>query len=147
MVNDLVPVGLLPASPETLAMMEELQEWNLKRPQVRIDVVHKFHAGTYSRTMRVPAGVLLTAALVKIPTLLIISGKCRVLTEGGYINFDGYYVIEAPAGRKMACLAFTDTWATMIFATKATTVEEAEREFTDEHELLFSRRQENDCRN
>ena len=42
----------------------------LECPQVAIQTTHHFHAGLYSRTIRIPAGVMITGALIKIPTLL-----------------------------------------------------------------------------
>ena len=54
----------------------------------------------------------------------------------------GLTVIEASAGRKQICITKEATDVTMLFATAATTVEEAEAEFTDEAAALLSRRQE-----
>jgi hypothetical protein len=49
-------------------------------------------------------------------------------------------VLPAAAGRKQAFLAQADSHITMIFATAARSVAEAEREFTDEADNLVSRR-------
>ena len=52
----------------------------------------------------------------------------------------GTAVIPASAGRKQAFVAHQDTSISMVFPTKSTSVEQAEAEFTDDADLLFSRR-------
>lgn len=108
-------------------------------PQVPISTTHALHAGLYARTVMVPAGVVLTGALIKIATLLIVSGDALVTIAGGSLRLTGYHVLTAAAGRKNAFAALADTHLTMLFATAAATVEEAEAEFTDETGLLLSR--------
>ena len=75
----------------------------------------------------------------KVPTVLILSGEVTVLANDRAIEIQGYQVIPASSDRKQAFVAHTNTELTMIFATAATTVEEAEAEFTSEPELLASR--------
>jgi hypothetical protein len=55
----------------------------------------------------------------------------------------GYHVIAASKGRKQAFFALEDTHLTMLFPTRASSIEEAEREFTDEFDRLMSRRNDN----
>jgi hypothetical protein len=112
--------------------------------QVAIQTHHHFHAGLYSRTIRIPAGVMITGALIKIPTLLIVSGHVSVFIGGKSIELVGYHVVPGQAGRKQVFLAHADTDLTMTFATLAKTVEEAESEFTDQPTALMSRQQSND---
>jgi hypothetical protein len=64
-----------------------------------------------------------------------------VFVDGEPLELTGYHVLPAAAGRKQALLARADTHLTMIFATRATSVAEAEAEFTDEADRLASRRQ------
>jgi len=135
--------------PEIVAMSDtaigkvrQLEAAALAQPQVPIETTHTLHAGVYSRTVMVPAGVLITGVLVKIPTVVIVAGRALIYGQGGTLPVDGYTVLEAAAGRKQAFLAVTDIHITMTFATSASTVEEAEAEFTDELDLLVSRRDE-----
>lgn len=114
-------------------------------PQVDIETDHVIHAGVYARTIEIKAGTVLTGALIKIATTLIVSGDCVVYVDGEAIELRGYHVLAAAAGRKQAFVARGDTWLTMLFATKAKSVLQAEQEFTDESAQLFSRRPE--CRN
>mgnify|MGYP000113663800 CR=1 FL=1 len=119
--------------------VRELETAAMRLPQVHIPTDHVFHAGMYARTIKIPAGVALTGAQIKIPTILIISGDTLVYGENGATRFTGYHVALGQCGRKQAFYALQDTWLTMLFPTGATTVDAAEREFTDEYEKLFSR--------
>lgn len=130
-----------PMSAESLEKVRALESLAIQQPQVEIDTQHAFHAGAYARTIKVPAGVMITGALIKIPTVLIVSGKTTIYVGEKTIEVDGYEVFTAAAGRKQAFLAHTDTYITMVFASDATTIEEAESQFTDETELLGSRRE------
>ncbi|THF64465.1 hypothetical protein E6O51_03165 [Pseudothauera rhizosphaerae] len=128
-------------SGEAVAKVRRLERITSAMPQVEIDTRHLFHAGMYARTIHIPAGVCLTGALIKRATLLIFSGRATVFAGGEVIDLIGYHVIPASAHRKQVFLAHEDTDLTMIFPTEAGTVEAAEAEFTDEAELLLSRRQ------
>jgi hypothetical protein len=83
---------------------------------------------------------MITGALIKIPTVLIISGAVVIYLDGAAQELHGYHVFAASAGRKQAFVALADTDLTMLFPTAAKTLEAAERAFTDETDLLMSRR-------
>lgn len=119
----------------------------LELPQLDIATYHVLHAGVYSRTICIPKAPgegeknILTTVPIKIPTTLTVCGKCSVLIgDAEEVLVEGYHVLAAAAGRIQAYIAHEDTWITMSFKTNARTVEEAEAEFTDEHERLMSRR-------
>ena len=122
-----------------VARVREFEAFSATQPQIPIRTLHVLHAGMYARTIRIPAGVALTGALIKIPTLLTISGDATVLIGEEEVRFTGYHVLPASAGRKQAFVVHADTDLTMLFPTIATTIEEAENEFTDEADRLFSR--------
>jgi hypothetical protein len=130
-------------SPEAIDQVRRLESAALALPQVPIETTHVLHAGLYARTIRVPAGVLITGVLIKIATLVVIDGDVLMHVEDGPLRLQGHHVLPAAAGRKQAFLAQADTHITMIFATAARTVAEAEREFTDEGENLVSRHDPN----
>lgn len=110
-------------------------------PQVDVPIDHVLHAGMYSRTAFIPAGVTITGALVKVPTLLVVTGEVLVyIGEDAPLRLSGHNVVPAAAGRKQAFHAISAVALTMVFPTPARTVEEAEAEFTDEAHLLQSRR-------
>ncbi len=112
-------------------------------PQVRMTTHHLLHGGMYSRTIIIPAGVAVTGSLVKVPTALIICGHVWVYTEGDMIEINGYRVIPASSNRKTAVVAHKETAVTMIFATEAKTIEQAEAEFADDISMLASHDNEN----
>lgn len=109
-------------------------------PQTHIETQHLLHAGLYARTICVPAGVVLTGAFIRIPTTLIVSGECTVYLGDKSQLLIGHSVLPASGHRKQAFVAHQDTHLTMVFATGAHTVEEAEEQFTNEAHLLFSRK-------
>lgn len=143
---DLVPAGdgnttvLLPVMGQAeVDSVRELEAAALELPQVPIPTDHVFHAGMYARTIMIPAGVALTGAQIKIPTVLIISGDCLAYGDNGPARYTGYHVALGQSGRKQAFYALRDTFLTMLFPTDTATVDEAEKQFTDEYEKLFSR--------
>lgn len=129
-----------PMRPDTIAKVYKLEDRLLEDPQPVFFTDHLIHKGMYLRTAMVPAGHVVTGALVKIATALIVSGRGLVYLDEGATPIEGYNVIPAEADRKQAFVAFTDMWLTMVFPTTARTVDEAEREFTDEYERLASNR-------
>lgn len=135
------PVTTIPSmTPTAIDRVRRLERLSGEMPQVSIETLHTFHAGMYARTVRVPAGVLITGALIKIATVLIVSGDAIMYGDGGAVEISGYNVLSASANRKQAFLALTDTYLTMLFPSEAKSIDEAECEFTDEIDLLASRR-------
>lgn len=131
---------LPPMSAATVEAVRALEDASLRLPQVAIKTTHAFHAGVYARTIMIPAGVVLTGVQISIPTLLIVNGDVDVVGDTGPVRLTGYHVTLGQPGRKQAFYAHADTWLTMLFASTAATVEEAENEFTAEPERLGSRR-------
>lgn len=142
-MSDLMPLRLdiKPMAPDAIARVANLEKMILGLPQVKIHTHHVIHAGMYARTIVIPAGVVLTGALVKRPTLLMVIGDVLVSRgdEEG-VRITGSAVIPASAGRKQVFIAHADTTVTMVFPTQATTIEQAESEFTDDTDMLMSRR-------
>ncbi len=146
-MNALAPLSAMPAmSPSAIDRVRVIEGENLARPQTDLRFEHRFHAGVYARTMIVPElpeghGCLITAALIRVPTLLVSQGNALVYVgEDKPLRLSGHRVIEAAAGRKTAYVAGSGFHLTMIFATDAKTVEEAEEEFTAEAHMLQSRK-------
>lgn len=135
--------GRIPAmSPEAVGRVRRLEEAARRLPQAETcDTMHTLHAGMYARTVRIPAGSLLVGVFIKIPTVLVVSGCAKVFNGEAAMLIRGHSVIAASAGRKQAFLALEDTHVTMAFPTRAASVQEAEDEFTDEADLLLSRKE------
>lgn len=142
-MNDLAlkPNPTIPATVDAYMEATKAVESALKAlPQVELETTHSLHAGIYSRTVRVPEGVMLTGALIKIPTVLTIVGSLT-LTIGDHVeDVEGFRLFECAPGRKQVMLARSESYVTMAFASDAKTIEEAEEQFTDEFENLMSRR-------
>jgi hypothetical protein len=134
----------LPAmSPAAIEKVRVLEQFSLDHcEQVEFETEHMIHGGLYARTLHMKAGQVLTGALLKIATTLIVAGDCAVFIGTETIELRGYAVLPGSAGRKQVFLAHTDVSMTMLFPTTATTVEEAERAFTDEYALLMTNRQD-----
>src|SRR5271157_4557343 len=109
---------------------------------LKVEMSHSLHAGVYARTAIIAPEMVITSVLIKIPTVLILSGEGFVLCGEEWVHFNGYRVIEACAGRKQIYVTVRQTSMTMLFATSAETVEEAENEMSDEAWMLLSRRSE-----
>lgn len=144
-MNELVAISpSLPAmSINAIAKVAQLEAISLTMPQVDIETRHVLHGGMYARSIMIPADTILTGALIKIPTILIISGDITVFIGDETLELHGYNVLPASAGRKQAFVAHTDTEMTMLFPCDAKTVEEAEKMFTDDADSLMSRHMKN----
>lgn len=139
--TELVTLSTLPAlTKKQLGQINAIQAAELQKPQIKIFTKHVLHAGLYSRTVTVSAGIQITGCLVKIPTLVVVSGDCWVNVGDAPRRLTGHHVLTARGHRKQAFQAIADTAITMIFATKAKTVDQAEKEFTDEWRMLASAR-------
>lgn len=131
---------LLPTSESGIAEVQVLEALNLAKPPANVPTEHFIHAGCYVRTCHIPAGVVLTSALIKVPTVVIIHGSVLVRTDGETHPVRGSAVLRGMAGRKVAYFAETDTEITMVYATRKAVPEDCEPEFTDEFEQLLTRR-------
>ena len=126
-------------TPAAVDKVRRLEAVLRKEEQVDVQTSHLIHAGVYARTIRIPAGVVLTGVLIKRATVVIVNGHVTVFNGGETLDLDGYHVLPASAGRKQVFLARRDTDLTMLFPTAAQSVAEAEAEFTDDTDLLLER--------
>ena len=138
----LIDHALPPTTPEIMEKIA-LVEARIRPHEhtLQVQMEHHLHAGMYARTCRLAPWMVITSVLIKIPTILIIHGDCVVLAGDKWHEITGYNVIPASAGRKQIYMTREETEITMIFPSDAKTVEEAEREFTDEFENLLTTRQ------
>lgn len=138
-----LPVATLPPTPdELLAKIGALENALIGHEPVDVPTQHVIHAGMYARTIVMPEGHVLTGALMKRATVVIVVGSAAVLAGDGWVELEGYNVIPASAGRKQVFVSRSPVIITMLFPTSAKTVEEAEAVFTDEAAGLLSRRQD-----
>lgn len=138
-MNLQVAASLVPASPEALQKLDAINSKILQYEQISITTEHIFHGGMYSRTIRLKPGTVMMGSLIKKPTLLIVNGTTSVLVGDEQVELEGYNVIPGCAGRKQLFATRGPVEMTMIFATEAKTVEEAENEVFAEADKLMSR--------
>lgn len=137
---DLVRLDVPAMSTDEILQVARLEDvTRILNPDETLATHHAFHAGMYARTICIPAGDYITGALISIPTMLIVDGDAMIWLGSWSRRITGRQVLMAAAGRKQAFRAYTDTWLTMVFATAAKTVDEAEREFTPEFANLMNR--------
>lgn len=123
-------------------VMQEVVLMALSLKQEDIPLEHFLWSGTYVRTCYIKKGEIIVGAFLKIPTVVIVSGNCKVVVGSKCETIVGYQVLKGSPGRRQAFRALEDTVITMFFATKAKTLLEAEQEMTDEWELLTTNRKE-----
>lgn len=129
-------------SEDAIAKVRQLEEVAGICPQLIAITQHVIHGGMYARTVMIPAGAMLTGALVEVATMLIVQGHAEIFIGEDTIAVRGYNCFPASAGRKQAIIAHENTYITMVFPTPAQTIADAEDWFTDEAHLLCSRRPE-----
>lgn len=135
-----VRMSIDPMSQSAMDLVEEMDvTLRSYEHQTAVLTDHVLHGGVYYRTLFVPAGVFLTGSTIRVHTTLMIHGKCVFYTDGPPLAIAGSAVVPAFAGRRQAVYAEEDTIITMSFATDATTVEQAEEEFTPDAHRLGSR--------
>src|SRR5574343_461202 len=109
------------STPSAIDLVRSVESAMMTMPQIDVHIEHHLHAGVYSRTAYIPAGVTISGAQIVIDTVLIVTGNVTIHTGDTSINVDGFRVIDASAGRKTLFTAHTDSTLTMILATTATT--------------------------
>lgn len=140
---ELIPIErhIAPMKDDAIARVREVEKQMLAVDQLDIPTEHVIHGGMYARTIFMPAGTLLTGALIKVPTLFIIQGDAEVYMGDGSVSLSGYNTFTASPNRKQLVLSVSDVFITMVLASDAKDVDAAEKQFTDEHEMLGSHRE------
>lgn len=139
-----VQTALPPTAPEVVEELELYQHEMMRgAEETPIFTEHLLHGGLYARTITLPPYTRLIGALMQVPTTVITVGEGLVSVGRDMQPVRGYKVIPGRAGRKQVFVTLGGPLIiTMLFPTKAKTVEEAEAELTREAHLLLSRRQE-----
>lgn len=139
LVADFPRIGAM--TPAAIDKVRRLEAEAAALPQVSIRTRHVLHGGMYARTIGIPAGVVITGALVKVAVVLVSDGDMLAYIGADQpLRLTGRQVLPASAGRKQAFVALADSELTSVFPTQARTIEQAEAEFTDELEILMSRK-------
>ncbi len=116
----------------------------LKYEQCPVHTQHLIHGGMYARTIVLDADTKMVGSIILRPTILIVNGRSSVLSGDGRIELEGYSVLAGESGRKQFFWTHSKVEMTMLVATSAKTVEDAENEVFGEADLLISRREGSD---
>ena len=126
-------------SAQDIGIAIEAEDYLLSLEQLDIATYHTLHAGVYTRTIHLAAGCTISGALIRVDTTLIVTGHMRILIGSDIQDYDGVSLITASKNRKQVMTAVGTASITMVFASNASTVQEAEDEFTVESDKLMSR--------
>lgn len=124
--------GIKPTSPEAITRIGEfIKAVKAACPDEsgKASMTHTFHAGVYARTLFIPKDMIAANEVIKIATILIVDGDCLITDTETTRRIRGHEVLLGAPMRQCIVRTLQDTTFTMIFATKAKTVEEAEAEF------------------
>lgn len=126
--------------------IRKLENYLATLDQVVIGLEHEFIDGLYKRTMRVPAGTVLTGAVHKVKHMdVMIEGSMEVVTPNGTKRIDAPFTMTTEEGIKKCGKALTDvTWCT-FHAAPYDTVEEMEAHIHSENDAdLFIESEQDD---
>ncbi len=87
------PAQIPAMSQEAIDKVRRLESASMGLPQVALETRHVLHGGMYARTIHIPAGAVLTGALIKIATLLIVEGDVVVYLGEESKRLKGYNVL------------------------------------------------------
>jgi hypothetical protein len=132
--------ALTPASPSTLDQLARIHTLLDACPQTPLATEHLLHGGMYARTIRRDTDSVTIGSLINKATILIVNGPCSLLIGDRRVDLSGYNILAGLPGRKSFSWTHGPVEMTMIFATSARTVEEAENEIFAEVDQLVSRR-------
>lgn len=126
-------------TPQDIGLAIEAEDYLLSQEQFKIATHHTLHGGVYTRTIYLNAGETISGALIRVDTTLVVVGHMRILIGSTVQDYDGVNMITASKNRKQVMTAVGNASITMVFATGASTIQDAEDEFTVESKRLMSR--------
>ena len=132
---------LQPATNEALDWLDEVNSEILRYEQCPVHTQHLIHGGMYARTIVLEPDTKMVGSVITRPTILIVNGRASALSGDGRIELVGYSVLAGEAGRKQFFWTHSKVEMTMLVATSAKTVEDAENEVFGEADFLISRRE------
>jgi hypothetical protein len=136
--------ALQPTTKEALDWLDGINQEILKYEQCLVHTRHLIHGGMYARTIILSADTKMVGSIILKPTILVVHGTTSVLSGNDRIELEGYSVLAGESGRKQFFWTHSQVEMTMLVATSAKTVEDAENEVFGEADLLISRRDGSD---
>lgn len=115
--------------------IRKLEKYLLTLEQVVIDLEHEFIDGLYKRTMKVPAGTVLTGSVHKVKHMDVMTeGSMIVVTAEGTKEINAPFTMTTEEGVKKCGISLTDvTWCT-FHAAPYDTIEEMEAHIHSEND-------------
>ncbi|MCP4910023.1 MAG: SET domain-containing protein-lysine N-methyltransferase [Bacteroidetes bacterium] len=115
--------------------VRKLEKYLATLDQVDVTVEHEFIDGLYKRTMRVPAGTVLTGAIHKVKHMDVMTkGSMIVVTENGTKEINAPFTMTTQTGVKKCGIAVSDVeWCT-FHAAPYNTIEEMEAHIHSEND-------------
>lgn len=118
------------------AQIDRLEAALLSMPQAEIETTHTFGPGFYARTIRVPAGTVLTGFVHKTEHIFILSqGEMNVATEDGMHRVRAPFQMVCRPGLKRAGHALTECVCTNVHITTETDLGKLEAELIEKPAL------------
>jgi hypothetical protein len=101
-------------------------------PQVDCRVRHYFIPGMYAREITIPAGVVLTGAVHKQQSIVVLSaGRMRLATEDGELEIAAPFTMICNPGAKNLATAIEECVWTNFFATTETDLDKLVSDLTE----------------
>ena len=119
--------------------VNELESAMLALPQVDAHTSHALSGKVYARTIRIPAGCVMTGMVHKKDHINIVNGDVTFVNEEGQHRLTGYHVITTPKGAKRVAYAHADTDWTTVLHTDCTELDDIEEDAVENAEALQSR--------
>jgi hypothetical protein len=113
-----------------------------KAPQVECPVRHYFIPGMYAREITIPAKTIITGAVHKQESIVVLSaGRMRLATEDGELEIRAPFTMTVMPGAKNLAVALEDCVWTNFFATDETDLDKLAELLTESKasELLGGR--------
>lgn len=112
--------------------VDSLQEYMLKLPQVKCEVIHRFAPGLYIREVTVPAGTMAIGHYQRHEHLnILLKGKVTVMNDDGTTSrLEAPMMFVGKPGRKIGYIEEDMVWQN-IYATTETDVEKLEEMILD----------------
>lgn len=116
----------------------------IEQENVEVPIEHWIDDGVYYRATYLQPGTVIVSSMMKVPTTIVVVGNCLVTVGDHVEHLLGMKHIKASANRRVAYRSLDGgVFILMYFkVASATTVEEAEKEMTDEYNLLTNHREE-----
>jgi quercetin dioxygenase-like cupin family protein len=107
--------------------VERLESELRKFPQLQIEPEHTFGPGFYARTLKLPAGTVLTGKVHKTEHIFMVTrGDITVVTDDGVRTVSAGHQAVCRPGMKRAGICHTEVWCTNVHITSETDLDKLE---------------------